>query len=203
MRNETIRLTTLLATLTALAAAPALADPRGAERVRDNAEIRQDHRQRRDDLRDLGRLESLAERFDAARDHGDAERLQRIDRELRAAATAELHESRGELAGDRAELRRDKREVRRDAPGAGRADDRRDLRDDRRDAAREARSLDRRREIASELRDLAGRYDEPALDRKRGLLGELITIARAETVANGSELREDRRERREDRGGGY
>jgi len=210
---------TALSCLTLICAAPAPAGPArdAVERAQDNAEIRQDRRQHLDDAGDLRHLRSLAERFDAARERGDAGALRLIDRELRSVVAGELGEGRAELAADRAELRRDNREVRasrrevaRDvASGAPVSevagdrhdlrDDRRDRRDDRRDAAAEQQSQLRRRQIANELGDLAGRLEAPALDRKRALLGELIGLAQTETADNRREIHEDRRERREDR----
>jgi hypothetical protein len=219
MKRRTFRILPTLATLVCLVAVPALADTvrNVGERVSDNAEIRQDHREQSDDLWDLARLEAMTGRFDAARESGDIRTLRHIDLQLRGAVATELRESHAELAGDRAEVARNNREVRasrrevardvrRDASAGEQRDDRHDLRDDRRDrrddrrdARAEARTLERRTEIATELRDLLGEYDDPSLDRKRALLGELTVMARAEVSANERELREDRRERREDR----
>jgi hypothetical protein len=188
-----------------------------AERASDHAELRQDRRQQRDDLVDLSRLESLARRFDDARERGDDAALVSIEREIRVLVDGELREGASELAGDRREVRADRREVgssrrelRRDVahdqPAAVRADDRRDLRvdrrdlrDDVRDARVEAESQERRRAVVQEMRRLMGRLSPSALDRKRQLLDELIVLARAETGQNDRERREDRRELREDR----
>lgn len=187
------------------------------ERVQDEIEIRQDHGQRVDDLRDLVRMTSLAHRFEAARDRNDIDSLQQIDNELRIAVARELHEGRIEVVQSKAEARRSEREVRasrrelrrekrRRAPAHEVRDDRRDLRDDvrdrnddLRDLRLEAKTMARRVKIAKKLEKLIGRYDNPALDKRSMLMRELIHLARTENRQNNRELREDRRERREDR----
>jgi len=55
------------------------------------------------------------------------------------------------------------------------------------------------RSIRGTLGSLRGRTDRRALDRKRGLLAELVQLARAELREDRGERREDRRELREDR----
>ena len=57
----------------------------------------------------------------------------------------------------------------------------------------------RRAAIGNEYRALVGKYDPPALGRKRALLGELQQMASAEIRQDNRELREDKRELREDR----
>lgn len=187
-----------------------------AERAADRGEIRADARQRRDDLRDLARLQSLAARFDAARAAGDGDALRAVLVDLRGAVAGELAEGRVESAQARVEARRGAREARASRREAVRAsvaerpaaegDDRRDLRDDRRDrrddardAAVQARTQARRREIAAEMRVVLGSLDPAGLGRTRVLLDELIVLARAEAARDGREIREDRRELREDR----
>jgi hypothetical protein len=160
---------------------------RGAEVPADRHELRQDGRERRDDRRDLRRLEDLLARFDRARARRDRGALAAVDRAVEDELAREWRETRVEMARDRQEIRRDVRDG-----------DRRDFRDDRRDAAVERGVAGRRGEIAQELRSLRGRFGPPALDRKRALLDELVGLARAELAQDRQEIREDRREGRED-----
>ncbi|MBJ6765435.1 hypothetical protein JGU66_32180 [Myxococcaceae bacterium JPH2] len=191
----------LLATLTL--SLPVLAQAGGPpERAQDRRELREDRREQRDDRRDLHQLESLINRYDAARGRRDRNDLNRVESELRAYIASELDESHHELAKDVREVRRDNRELRDDrngwsSPGA-RADDRRDRRDDVRDARAERASLEQTRSIARELDGLYGRTDPGSLQRKRALMGDLLQLARAEQMQNHAEMREDRRELRED-----
>lgn len=185
-----------------------------AERQKDRREIATDNRERRDDIRDARRLQMLLAAFDQARAAANNAQLGQVDQQLLALLDAEQRESAGELRRDNAEIRRDnreigsdKREVRRDAPGtAQKADDRRDLRDDRRDRRDdvrdrnvEAAGMARRAAIGNEYRALVGKYDPPAVGKKRALIVELSQMASVEIRQDNRELREDRRELREDR----
>lgn len=187
------------------------------ERGQDRRELRTDNREQRDDRRDRAKLVALLVRYDAARGRGDYAALTAMDTELHELVGAEIRESRrewlkdaAEVARDRGEVGSDRRELGRDrARGAGplqRADDRRDkrddqadLRDDVRDRRAEGRNLVRLDGIEKELGALWGRVDNPGLDRKRALVGELLALSNAELAGDRQEKREDHRELREDR----
>ncbi|MBK7859524.1 MAG: hypothetical protein IPJ65_13055 [Archangiaceae bacterium] len=187
------------------------------EKAGDRQALRQDAREKRDDLRDGARLESLLARFDAARAHNDVTALLGVDAELRRLIAGELAESRAEYGKDRAEVRQDQRELGSDrrelardqVTGRGpavkvddrhdRNDDRRDLAGDRRDARDEVRHAVRVAEIDAEYARLQGRADRGSLDRKRSLLTELLALSRHELRQDSREAAEDRRELREDR----
>lgn len=188
-----------------------------AERAQDRRELKVDAREHRDDRRDRAKLTALLVRYDAARARGDYQALTAMDTELRNLVGDEIRESRrewlrdsAEVARDRGEVRSDRRELGRDrAGGAGpavRADDRRDLRDDKRDLRddvrdrrAEGRSLARLDAIERELGALWGRVDNPSLDQKRKLVGELLAMSTGELAGDRAEKREDHRELREDR----
>jgi len=186
------------------------------ERAQDRRELRQDSRERADDWRDVASLETVLADFDRARAPVNASALAAVDVRLRHLLRAELAEGSGEQARDRAEVRRDTQEVRSDRREVGRdvaqgkpgayADDKHDLRDDRRDrrddvrdANAESRSQVDRLRIARALAALEGRSAPADLERKRGLIVELIQLARQEVRQDAHETREDRREIREDR----
>ncbi len=187
-----------------------------AELAQDRHELRQDDRARADDWRNVALVEAVLADFDRARASGNANGLADVDARLRHLLRAELAEGSGKLARDRAEVRRDnseirseRREERRDVV-EGRpvayADDRRDLRDDQRDhrddvrdARAENRSQDERLRIAGGFAALDGRYSPADLDRKRGLIVDLLQLSRHEVRRDAHETREDRRELREDR----
>jgi hypothetical protein len=197
-------------------AAHAQAPRNQVERSQDRQELRQDSRERTDDWRDVASLETVLADFDRARSPVNTGALATVDARLRHLLRAELAEGSHELSKDRAEIRKDNQEVRSDRREVGRdvaqgrpgayADDKHDLRDDRRDrrddvrdANAEGRSQADRLRIARELAALEGRYALPELQRKRGLIVELIQLARQEVRQDGRETREDRREIREDR----
>jgi len=182
----------------------------------DRRELRQDAAARRDDWRDLKRLEGALSRFDNARATSNAMELRWVDDEVRGLLSQELAEGRAELAKDKAEVRRDVREVRGDARevrrdefhGAGyrEREDRRDMRDDRRDLHKDVQDVRAEKEnlrrtwwIANEYDGLYGRMDPNALAQKRALITELIGLARQELRQDNREMREDRHELREDR----
>jgi hypothetical protein len=177
------------AALTAvLAIAPALAaaqypppQPYPGEHAQDRHEMRQDRRELRDDRRDLAWYRDLLARYDSARTRRDRFALRAIEDEVSSALARELRESRVELARSEREVRQEWREGDRQ----GMNDDLRDRHDDRRDLRRIA-AIDR------EFTSLRGRMDRRGLERKRTLIVELNRLAQAE-------LREDHRERREDR----
>jgi hypothetical protein len=210
------RASLILAVLAAGATANAQPLRDAHELSQDRREIGRDRAQRRDDLRDLKALEELAAEMDAARARNDHSALVAVDHKLRARVAGELAESQAEMRQDMQEVRRDRREARSERHEMERdvahgrpvvaADDRRDLKDDRRDtrgdmrkAALERANLGHLHQVASELEQLLGRTDPPSLDRKRRLLGELISLARAELAQDRREVREDHRELREDR----
>jgi hypothetical protein len=156
------------------------------DRVQDRRELGQDRHEIRDDRRDLARLEGLLERYDAARASRNRREMLQVEDEIARTLAREASEARAEAARSRAELRREAHDGRRDP-----SDDRRELRDDRRDLRDDRRDAHRVAAIEREFGSLRGRMNRRSLDRKRVLLDELRRMALAE-------LREDRRELRED-----
>jgi hypothetical protein len=163
-------------------------NPAPVEHWRDRDELR-------DDVRDLRRLESVAARFDSARWANNFGELFRIEGELRVLVRRELAESRREIRDDRREVYEDNGWPMRPGewrPSYGRRDDIRDYRAER-------FSMIRRHEIARQLDFLWGRMDWNALNQKRQLIGELITLAHQEVREDWQEVREDRWDDRHDR----
>ena len=218
-----MKTTTLLLLSTVIlgaATASAAGDDRyrnAAERVADHRDLRQDGRQIADDLRDLDRLQSLIDHQSQAAAQHDMAALAEIDRTVSLALAAEIGESDREVSLARREVRQDRREVRSDrreirdnrqtgaAPGVrcndrhDLRDDRRDRRDDRRDAGAEIRRHEQLLRIQARWDALAG-HNEPAdTSAKAALLQTLQRLNRAELAADQDELHEDRRELREDR----
>jgi hypothetical protein len=195
-----------------------------AERVQDHAAVARDRRSVTDDTMDRDWTQAALDEYVESRARRDESALRGLDERVAshlaaesgeaaretAQAAAETRQSRREVRSDRRELRENHRES---APAVERADDhrdrrddRRDRRDDRRDAAVEVAHQERLTAIRDEWVELAGTMEEKALDRKVGLLRELVALAGAEVrqgVVEGAEdrreVREDRRETREDR----
>ncbi len=163
-----------LALITLIIPAAGSAHRFDGERAWDRHEAKQYRREVRDDRRDLRRMERLLSRFDDAVSYrsryalaaveGDV--LRTLDREIREARWGLTPFERYSTTGDRYVHC-----------------DHGDLRDDRRD-------LVKLQAIRSELGYLLGRVDRRAIERKRALVAELVTMARFEP-------REDRAERRE------
>lgn len=171
----------LVAVVPAFAAAQYPPQPYPGEHAEDRREMGQDRRELRDDRRDLRWYRDLLARYDTARTRRDRFALRAVEDEVSSALARELRESRIELARSDREVRQEWREGDRH----GMNDDLRDRHDDRRDLRRIA-AIDR------EFTSLRGRMDRRGLERKRTLIVELNRLAQAE-------LREDHRERREDR----
>ena len=166
---------TALAAL-AVAALPALSraqpmPPPAPDRAWDRMELKQDRRGLADDRWDLARAEQLLARYDDARARRDRWALSAVERDVLRFLDRELRESWTEVRW---------------------ADDRREVRDDRRD-------LYRVKAIRADLWSLRGRMDRRALQRKRGLVAEVVQVARAELREDRFERREDGREARADR----
>jgi hypothetical protein len=189
--------------------------PAGREHAQDRAELRQDRREVANDWRDVRWTEQLLARFDEARSRHARQALRGVeddvvrtlDRELQEAKVEAMRSGR-EVARSAQEVQGERREVRYDAAAGDRRglqddrrdlrDDHRDLRDDRRDLRDDRRDLARVRAIRAEFGSLRGRTDRRSLDRKRGLVVELVEMSRAELREDRAEQHEDLRERRED-----
>jgi hypothetical protein len=163
----------------ALAALPALAKAQPLPPAPNRADRAQDRRELRDDRRDLLEAQALLARWEDARARRDRRALAAAEDDVLRALDRELREARAELGRSRGEAWHDR-------------GDPREWRDGRRDARDDLRDLARVSAIRDQLWSLRARADRRALDRKHGLLEELVQIARGE-------LREDRLERREDR----
>jgi len=208
------RIITTIATtlLIATGAASAQSTRDATEQYRDYRQLRRPKVERQDVFRDLARLEALAGRFDAARSSKNQTVFHAVREEIRIAALAELAEGSAELARSRPQAAGSdggasftRREMQLSSVTGGPAEDqlpperqdlrdtRRDLRDEQRNVARKAAKQKRRQEIAAAIRDLDGATDEASFDRERGMLGELIKIARAETAQNQKETNAARR----------
>jgi hypothetical protein len=192
------------------------------EERRDQREANRDRAEVWKDWADVDRLAGLMQRFDAARARRDADGLSLVDAELQQLVRSEIHADKGKVKEEARDVRRDEKDMRRDRaevrgdvvegrPGMARADvrderqDRRDMRADERHVEGEVVNLERVRAIQMELNGLVNRFDNPSLDAKRRLMGELIDLARREAARNGREAREtqgkvgeDRRQIRED-----
>ena len=185
-----------------------------AERAADHRELRQDRRQLTDDLRDAARLESLLGKHREAGRAGDHAALASIHEQVKLMLAAETSEAAREAAQAKAELRRSNREVRgdrreirsnkaRSQTGATARKDRRDLRDDRRDRRDDRRDAAGEQSRHQRYLALGERWNtlQPGGDVQahQEVLEELLTLARTEVLVDGAEAREDRRELREDR----
>lgn len=180
-----------------------------AEVVVDKAEKRRDHRQIRQDRLDKAKLEALLVAFDKARAANDVVVLTQIDQDLVKLLFVELKEDAREVKQDINEAERsakEKRQSNREAAKEGQVearadkrDDRRDKRDDIKDARGEVKQLVKREDIAIALEPLLGLTDATSLEQKRGLIVQLIEVAKQEIKGDVKELQEDRRETREDR----
>ncbi len=164
----------------------------------DRREVRQDRRELARDRWDLRWMDELLSRFDAARARRDRRALLGVERDVARTLARAEHEARLEVRDARGELRRQQAEVASDRRDDWR-DDRRDARDDRRDLRDDRRDARRIAAIRDDFARLQGRMERRALDRKRALLVELSSLARAELHEDRRELREDRGELREDR----
>lgn len=170
------------------------------ERAQDKKALRQDAQERRDDWRDVARLEAVRAKFEAAR-KSDLGALPAIEADVFRLLAAESAESVGEVHRDAKEVRQDRAELRseRDESRIDKRDDRRDLADDKRDRAVESASLIRIRAMRAEWATLMGLLNVGSLDKKSALLDEAVRLARAEVRQDRRETREDKRELREDR----
>ncbi len=188
-----------------------------AERAQDRQELRQNRRETTDDRTDRRTIDTLVERFEAARIAEDRAALAEIDEEVFDYILDEAAEAGVEAARSKREARRAKRELRSDrreqrknrrtaAPRRERLDDRRDTRDDRRDLRDDRRDADGEVHRKAQLEEmvhgwesLLGEKSTSALDRRAEILTRLQAVARAEIGENAEERREDKRELREDR----
>jgi hypothetical protein len=192
------------------------------EERRDQREANKDRAEVWKDWADVDRLAGLMQRFDTARARRDADGLSLVDAELQQLVRSEIRADKGKVKEEARDVRRDEKDMRRDRaevrgdvvegrPGMARADvrderqDRRDMRADERHVEGEVVNLERVRAIQMELNGLVNRFDNPSLDAKRRLMGELMELARREAARNGREAREtqgrvgeDRRQIRED-----
>jgi hypothetical protein len=186
------------------------------EERRDQREANRDRNEVWKDWADIDRLAGLMQRFDMARARRDGDALALVDAELQQLVRSEIRgdsakvkEEARDVRRDERDLRKDKAEVRGDVydgrPGMARADerdarqDRRDVRDDKRHVEGEVDNLVRVRAIQQELNLLLNRYDNPSLDAKKRLMGELMELARREAGRNSREAGEDQRKVREER----
>ncbi len=205
----------VVVTCSSLASAQAVRN--GVERLKDRQDLRQDRRQQVDDRMDAARARQLLAEYDQAIAANNVGRLNAIEASFNGEVARELRESRVESAQARQEVREDQREVRSDrrevgrdvATGKGPAAlandvhdtnrDRRNTADDRVDAVKERISRERLEAIAAQSASLAGRFDANAVQQKRALYAELVSLAFNEIRRDTQESREDHRELREDR----
>lgn len=165
-----------IALLAGLMVIPAVSQARGRDDRRDNrhADYRDDRRRddRRGDVRrasasrsdfrefqdarrDLAQLERLRRDYERAVRVRDLRTVRRIDQQILRIATVELRETQREAALERR---------------------RRDYRDARREQSK-ARLV---RDVIQDYRRLQGRVDRRSLDAKRGMINELVDMARFE-----------------------
>ena len=197
----------------ALSLAPAHAGP-GDGRVRNTVERLDNHADQQDDRRDAAAIVDLTRDWNAAIAAGQPAAALRVDQRIFAWLEQEIAESARDTAEARRESAASSRELRgsrRQTAAVGGAanrydtrDDRRDRRDDRVDAAQAARDLQQTQDVYARLQALqpafaAGRATPGQLQEKRGLLEQLVVMARRELAEGQEELREDRVETREDR----
>ena len=151
-------------------------------------ELRQDRWDRNGDWADVRRFDRQIMRLTAAERVGDRPEEQRARVALQRLMRLELVESRHDLAIDQDEVRWDR-------------DDRTSRWDDRQDAMATRARLLRERRVVRELASIepaVNRGGPWALDREQTLLREFARLTRADALASGRELREDRRELRND-----
>jgi hypothetical protein len=120
----------------------------------------------RDDLRDLQQLEQIRDRMGAIRGRRNLPQMRSVDADLRAYVNAEWKESRREQVNPNFRGPRDTR--------------------------LEQRQLAQVRSISAELDRLYGRYDMRSWDRRRTLVNELVSLARAELARDGRDGRDGR-----------
>jgi len=188
------------------------------ERNQEQRERSFDRRARLDDQRDLARIESQAARLETMRtNRAPAWAVAALDADVERELASERLEGRAELRRDDQEVRRSQEQVdanRRQGPGdlrpsetrmdpgarqerrEDRQEDRRALADDVRDQQAEAAQGERIEALRREWAALRGQYGRPGLDRRRALLAELVTLARAELAGDRQERHEDRQGRR-------
>ncbi len=149
--------------VSATAAAQSSAPHRGggrADAAANRADASASRIEARDDSRDLATLENLRSDYARALARRDFRSARRIEERVQT-------ELRREIAEGRSELRDERREG------------------DRREARKERASLSSTERVLREFERLAGRFDRRALNDKRVLLDEAVTLARAEASRNG------------------
>lgn len=187
------------------------------ENTANKVEQSQNRYERRDDKLDLVQLENLLRRFDQAKAARRPGLMSEVDSDVLRVLASELAEGRQEVAQKYDEASRSGQELAQGRAEAGRdaaymapppvvRDDVRDARkdaadyrEDRADLNREQNIQLRKRSLAREYRTFAHMHDPRASMRKRGILLDLITLAKLEVQDNRKEKHEDRNERREDK----
>ncbi|HLT31553.1 MAG TPA: hypothetical protein VK013_16065 [Myxococcaceae bacterium] len=162
-----------VALLTALMVVPAVSQARGPQRddrrdnrhavkrddrrgdVRRASAQRASYREFQDARRDLVQLERLRNEYERAVRIRDLRSVRRIDQQVLRIATVELRDTERQAALERR---------------------RRDYRDARREQSK-ARLV---RDVLQDYRRLQGRVDRRSLDMKRGMIQELVDMARFE-----------------------
>jgi|GEM_PF-3162146 len=190
--------------------------PNKAERAKDKAAIKEDHREVRNDRWDAARLDSLAARYLAASASPIRGKIVALDTEFLAELNLELRESHIEVAEKNAEVKQSKAEVEKEKRQVGRnilkgqpvravknsvelADDKRDLKDDRGDLGVEIAHRNEKQILHKRFVSLRGKIMPAPIAEKLGIINEALALARSEVVGDVKERREDRRELREDR----
>ncbi len=197
--------------------APAIAAPPGTvERRKNNAELRTDRKEMKNDKGDLARMQVLYAAYKKARKSNNTKAIAKLDQRFMKELRVEKAESRKEIRGDKREVKRSKRELARDNKNLrratlkgqpvkanrairNRADDRRDLRDDRRDLRKEVKTQNSRSSMLARYKALVGKTDMASLRQKEDIIRNTMRMAQQEIRANRVERNEDRREKKEDR----
>ena len=160
--------------------------------------VGQDLAARRDDVRDLVWLRTLSRDFDLARARGDFAALRRIDDRVRSAIRSELNESRNELRRDNRETANDRRAETRDlAEGRVNGGVRQGelASKDAHSAATERFALTRCEQILRRYDEVYARMDAGALNAKRGLLNEMLSLDFGELARDNHSVARDLRAR--------
>ena len=168
----------------------------------DRHEMGKDRRALKDDLRDEQFATALLREFDRAVATRDGRALARSEERVSKALREEMAEASRETGQAAGEYKQSEQEVASDA----RRGDRREFRDDRRDAIKDRRDLMDKSEYRQRIQALNDEWTRIRplrgpkwMQRKHGILVELVELSRREIRSDMSELHEDRQGRREDR----